>query len=145
MKKSLQVVFWAIVAAVCLSGCVAVDPYGRPVIVDPFVPVYAYPAYPAGVYPYFWNGLYYYPFYENRVWAYREYVHPVPNWTGPSLRHHGPAPRYWKGGGHHQPPPRFGYRPAPVPDMRRAAPPSRPQYSRPQSRPMSLIGGGRNR
>lgn len=46
MKKSLQVVFWAIVAAVCLSGCVAVDPYGRPVIVDPFVPVYAYPAYP---------------------------------------------------------------------------------------------------
>jgi hypothetical protein len=57
--------------------------------------------YPLDVYPFFWEGLYYYPYWTGAVWGYRVYSHPHPHWGGPPLRNSGPAPRYFGGGSHH--------------------------------------------
>ena len=91
MKKILQLVVLGAILAISCSGCVmGVDQYGRPVAYP--LEVVSYPAYPVDVYPYYWDGYYYYPFWNGSVWNYNIYTKPIPNWVGPPLRHSGPAP-----------------------------------------------------
>jgi len=120
-----------------LPGC-AVDLVGYP---PPGSVPEVYPEeavfYPVGIYPYFWSGWYYYPYWNGTVWVYNRYPRPLAHWHGPALRHHGPPPRFWHKDGHprHGPPTAApGFRkPAPTPragtpgpGIRNAGPP-RPQ------------------
>lgn len=109
-KKILQCAFLAAALAMCCFGC-AFDQYGRPrVVVTGPMEIAPCPE------PYFWNGWYYYPFLDGTVWVYRRHRHPMPNWSGPPLRHHGPPPRFFGGPGpHHGGPSPGQFRPAPGP------------------------------
>jgi hypothetical protein len=136
LKKFWKLVALGAVLAMCSLGCVAgYDQYGRPIIVDPLAPIYAYPAYPVDVYPYCWGGYYYYPYWTGTVWDYRVYSRPIPNWVGPPLRHNGPAPRYWGGVSHHGNIP-TGHFQQGVPMIGR----SQPQVGQPQFHPGSASG-----
>lgn len=67
LKKYLQLATLAAVLTVVVAclGCVALDPYGRPVIVDPMAPVVCVPrvyvAPPPPVYYYYAPPVYYVP------------------------------------------------------------------------------------
>lgn len=83
--------------------------------IDVYPPDYAYnggvivyPDYPDYIYPYYWRGWYYYPYWSGTAWYYYQYSQPLSYWRGPALRRHGPPPRFWhhRGGrlGHSAPP-----------------------------------------
>ena len=86
-----------------LPGC-AVDfaPYPPPGYVEDVYPSEeVYPGgvvvYPLDIFPYFWGGWYYYPFWTGTAWVYNRYNRPLSNWRGHPVRHfhrHGP-PRGW--------------------------------------------------
>lgn len=167
LKKISQLAALGAIIAITCFGCVlGTDQYGRPVGLYPVGVV----TYPADVYPYYWGGSYYYPYRNGSVWVYNVYSRPHPNWNGPSLRHSGPPPNHWQGGGHNggfvpgqrQNHPRqqfnaprgnFQSGPAPAPQIRQAPPRMKPQLPQHQVRPATpparpqynAVKGGRRR